>query len=89
MNKKIEHYQWFFSDQLQQMEVELKTIISTPISQLLQQGEVTMGYVDKINLEKGHIVLKFPQGYAPRLKVLKSFVVVKKNAFATFGWIFR
>jgi rRNA-processing protein FCF1/energy-coupling factor transporter ATP-binding protein EcfA2 len=67
------------------MEVELKTIISTPISQLLQQGEVTMGYVDKINLEKGHIVLKFPQGYAPRLKVLKSFVVVKKNAFATFG----
>lgn len=85
MNKKIEHYQWFFSDQLQQIEIEQKTIITTPISQLLQHGDVTMGYVDKAIPERGHIVLKFPRGYAPRLKVLKSFVVIKKNAFDTYG----
>lgn len=85
MNKKIEHYQWFFSDQLQQMEIEQKTIITTPISQLLQHGNITMGYVEKAIPERGHIVLKFPRGFAPRLKVLKSFVVVKKNAFASNG----
>ena len=85
MDKKIEYYQWFFSDQLQQMEIEQKTIINTPIAQLMQQGVVTMGYVDRTIPEKGHTVLKFPKGYAPRLKVPKSFVAVKKNAFSTFG----
>ena len=44
MDKKIEYYQWFFSDQLQQMEIEQKTIINTPIAQLIQQGVVTMGF---------------------------------------------
>lgn len=85
MDKKIEYYQWFFSDQLQQMEIEQKTIINTPIAQLIQQGVVTMGYVDYTIPEKGHVVLKFPKGYAPRLKVLKSFVAVKKNAFSAYG----
>lgn len=85
MNKKIEYYQWFFSDQLQQMEIEQKTIVSTSIAQLLQYGVVTMGYVDRIITKKGHVVLKFPKGYAPRLKVPKVFVVVKKNGFSTYG----
>ncbi len=47
MDKKIEYYQWFFSDQLQQMEIEQKTIINTSVAQLLQQGVVTMGYVNR------------------------------------------
>lgn len=85
VDKKIEYYQWFFSDQLQQTEFEQKSIINTPIAQLIQQGVVTMGYVDKTIPEKGHIVLKFPKGYAPRLKVPKSFVAVKKNAFSAYG----
>lgn len=85
MYKKIDYYQWFFSDQVQQMEIEQKTIINTPISQLLQQGVVTMGYVEKPVAEKGHIILKFPKGYAPRLKVPKMFVAVKKNGFAAYG----
>lgn len=85
MHKKIDYYQWFFSDQLQQMEIEQKTIITTPISQLLQHGDVTMGYVDKVIIERGHIVIKFPRGYAPRLKVPKAFTVIKKNAFDTYG----
>lgn len=85
MNKKIEYYQWFFSDQLRQMEIEQKTIVNTPIAQLIQHGVVTMGYVDRTIPEKGHLVLKFPKGYAPRLKVPKSFVAVKKNAFSTYG----
>lgn len=85
MNKKIGYYQWFFLDQLQQIEIEQKNVIATPITQLIQRGLVTMGYVDRTIPEKGHLVLKFPKGYAPRLKVLKSFVAIKKNAFSTFG----
>ncbi len=85
MDKKIEYYQWFFSDQLQQMEIEQKTIINTSVAQLLQQGVVTMGYVNRTIQDKGHVVLKFPKGYAPRLKVPKSFVIIKKAAFSTYG----
>lgn len=82
---KLEYYQWFFSDQLQQTEIEQKSIVMTPVARLLANGDVTMGYVDHIVSGNGHVVLKFPKGYSPRLKVLKYVVVVKKNAFATFG----
>lgn len=85
MNKKIGHYQWFFSDQLNQMQLEQKTLLSTPIGQLVNQGVVSMGYAEKVIPEKGHIVIKFPNGYAPRLKVPKSFFVIKKGAYAEFG----
>lgn len=44
-----------------------------------------MGYAEKVILDRGHIVIKFPNGYAPRLKVPRSFFVIKKGAFAEFG----
>lgn len=84
---KIEYYQWFFSDQLHQMEIEQKSVIMTPVARLLakDKDELTMGYVDRLIPEKGHIILKFPRGYSPRLKVPKYIVAVKKNAFSTYG----
>lgn len=85
MSTKIGHYQWFFSDQLNQMQLEQKTLLSTPIGQLVTQGAVSMGYAEKVIPERGHIVIKFPNGYAPRLKVPKSFFVIKKGAYAEFG----
>lgn len=85
MSTKIGHYQWFFSDQLNQMQLEQKTLLSTPIGQLVTQGVVSMGYAEKVIPERGHIVIKFPNGYAPRLKVPKSFFVIKKGAYAEFG----
>ena len=87
MNKKIGHYQWFFSDQLNQMQLEQKTLLSTPIGQLVNQGVVSMGYAEKVIPEKGHIVIKFPNGYAPRLKVPKSFFVIKKAHMLSSGLI--
>ena len=44
-----------------------------------------MGYAERVIPDKGHIVIKFPNGYAPRLKVPKSFFVIKKGAYAEFG----
>lgn len=85
MEKRIQHYKWFFSDQLHQIEIEQKSILVTPISQLLKSGIMTMGYVDNVVAERGHIIIKFPKGYAPRMKATRSFVVVKKSAFATYG----
>lgn len=85
MSTKIGHYQWFFSDQLNQMQLEQKTLLSTPIGQLVTQGVVSMGYAEKVIPERGHIVIKFPNGYAPRLKVPKSFFVIKKGAYSEFG----
>lgn len=85
MSTKISHYQWFFSDQLNQMQLEQKTLLSTPIGQLVTQGAVSMGYAERVIPERGHIVIKFPNGYAPRLKVPRSFFVIKKGAFGEFG----
>jgi len=82
---KIKGYKWFFYDQLRQMELELKTIVTTPIAQLISSGNVNIGYIDKVIQQKGHIIIKFPQTHAPRLKVLKNFVIIKKKAFQDFG----
>ena len=85
MNSIIGYYKWFFSDQLHQMYLEQKTIASTPVSQLINIGDVLIGYVVRAVPEKGHIVIKFPKAHAPRLKVLKSFVIIKKKAFQVLG----
>lgn len=85
MNKLIQCYEWFFNDQLHQMLLEQKTIASTPISQLINSGEVIIGYVERAVPNKGHIIIKFPRNSVPRLKVLKSFVIIKKLAFQEFG----
>ena len=81
MNSIIDYYKWFFSDQLHQMYLEQKTIASTPVSQLINIGDVLIGYVVRAVPEKGHIVIKFPKAHAPRLKVLKSFVIIKKKRY--------
>lgn len=85
MEKVIESYKWFFSDQLRQTEVELKSLVSTSVAQLVNSGDVNLGYIESVIPNKGRVVFKFPKAYAPRLKVLKSFVIIKKAAFQEFG----
>ena len=85
MDKKLEQYKWFFGDQLHQMQHEQQTLMSTPVGSLLKQGLVTMGYVEKVIASTAHVIIKFPIGYAPRMKALKSFVVVKKEGFSKYG----
>jgi hypothetical protein len=82
INKKIQNYQFFFSDQVREAEMEQKSIIKAPMNQLFRKEEIIIGYVDHINDKLGHVILKFPKDKAPRLKVQKSIMVIKKDAKA-------
>ena len=85
INKKIQNYQRFFLDQVREAEMEQKSIIKAPMNQLFRKEEIIIGYVDHVNDNLGHVVLKFPKDKAPRLKVQKSVMVIKKNAKAELG----
>lgn len=85
IDKKIQNYQYFFSDQVREAEMEQKLIIKAPMNQLFRNEELIIGYVDHVNDTLGHVVLKFPKDKAPRLKVQKSVMVIKKNAKADLG----
>lgn len=82
---KIQNYQYFFDDQVREAEREQTNIVKAPINQLLRQEEVIMGFVDHVNVDKGHVILKFPKDKGPRLKVQKSLTIIKKYAFTEFG----
>lgn len=85
INKKVQNYQYFFSDQVREAEMEQKSIIKAPMNQLFRKEELVVGYVDHVNDKLGHVVLKFPKDKAPRLKVQKSIMVIKKDAKAELG----
>lgn len=85
IDKKIQNYQYFFSDQVREAEMEQKSIIKAPMNLLFRKEEIIIGYVDHVNDTLGHVVLKFPKDKAPRLKVQKSVLVIKKEAKAELG----
>ena len=82
---KIKNYQSFFGDQVKEIEIEQKTLVMSPVCQLFKKEELTCGYVDHVNRERGHVVFKFPKNKAPRLKVLRSLAVISKGAWAELG----
>lgn len=84
-DKKIQNYQHFFSDQVREAEMEQKSIIKAPMNLLFRKEEIIVGYVDHVNDNLGHVVLKFPKDKTPRLKVQKSVMVIKKDAKAELG----
>ena len=85
IDKKIQNYQHFFSDQVREAEMEQKSIIKAPMNLLFKKEEIIVGYVDHVNDNLGHVVLKFPKDKAPRLKVQKSVMVIKKDAKTELG----
>ena len=82
---KIQNYQYFFDDQVREAEREQKTIVKAPINQLIRKEEVVVGFVDHVNVDRGHVIIKFPKDKGPRLKVQKSLTIIKKRAFAELG----
>lgn len=82
---KIKNYQSFFGDQVKEIEIEQKTLVMSPVCQLFKKEDLTCGYVDHVNRERGHVVFKFPKNKAPRLKVLRSLAVISKGAWAELG----
>ena len=49
IDKKIQNYQYFFSDQVREAEMEQKSIIKAPMNQLFRKEEIIVGYVDHVN----------------------------------------
>ncbi len=85
MNTKIKNYQEFFLDQVKEAEMEQKTIIKSPVNQLVMKEDIVVGYVVHVNDKTGHVIFKFPKDKSPRLKVQKSIMVVKKAAKTELG----
>lgn len=83
--KKLQNYQYFFGDQVREIELEQRTLVKSPINQLVKKEELTFGYVDHVDVARGHVVFKFPKNRAPRLKVLRSLTIISKNAWAELG----
>lgn len=83
--KKLQNYQYFFGDQVREIELEQRTLVKSPINQLVKKEELTFGYVDHVDMARGHVVFKFPKNRAPRLKVLRSLTIISKNAWAELG----
>ena len=69
IEKKIKNYQSFFSDQVREAELEQKTIIKAPMNLLFKKEEILIGYVDHVNENLGHVVLKFPKDKAKKMKL--------------------
>ena len=44
IDKKIQNYQYFFSDQVREAEMEQKSIIKAPMNQLFRKEEIIIGY---------------------------------------------
>ncbi|EFI72395.1 hypothetical protein PBR_1024, partial [Segatella baroniae B14] len=76
--KKIQNYQYFFGDQVREIELEQRTLVKSPINQLVKKEELTFGYVDHVDVARGHVVFKFPKNRAPRLKMLRSLTIISK-----------
>ena len=49
IDNKIQNYQYFFSDQVREAEMEQKSIIKAPMNQLFRKEEIIVGYVDHVN----------------------------------------
>ena len=52
INKKIQNYQYFFSDQVREAEMEQKSIIKAPMNQLFRKEGLVVGYVGKSPLAR-------------------------------------
>ena len=84
-DKTLHAYENFFSDQIDILLGEYEKLIATPIRQLKAGGFVSYAVVHGVDDKRGHLVLKFQAGSAPRLNVVWSSVLIKKVARTNFG----
>lgn len=84
MNAMLEKYIRFFEDQIKQNEFEYKSYLATPMSQLVRTDKAYFGHVVGTN-DNGHIVLKIRKGHTPRLKIQKTFCILRRTAFESYG----
>lgn len=85
MNETLTNYTYFFKDQIHEMLDEYRRLLRAPIKQLVENGKVYYATVHGISEERGHVVFRFDKGNAPRLKVQRSFVLIKRSARERWG----
>ena len=85
MNTVLTGYINFFKDQIHEMLAEYRRLLRAPIKQLIENDQVYYATVHGISEERGHVVFRFDKGNAPRLKVQRSFVLVKRSARERWG----
>ncbi len=85
MDEKLIRFKSFFADQVKNEIGEQQKKNHSNISQLFKSGDLALGFVERVILELGYIVVKFPRMMAPRLKVLQSIVVIKATARQELG----
>ena len=85
MNAVLPGYVNFFKDQIHEMLDEYRQLLRAPIKQLVENGKVYYATVHGISEERGHVVFRFDKGNAPRLKVQRSFVLIKRSARERWG----
>lgn len=84
MDTTLDKYIRFFEDQIRENELEYKTYLSTSLAQLLKSNEAHFGYIIGTN-DQGHIILKIRKSHTPRLKIQKTFCVLRNEAYQKFG----
>lgn len=85
MNTALMGYINFFNDQITEMLAEYRRLLRAPIKQLIENDQVYYATVHGISEERGHVVFRFDKGNAPRLKVQRSFVLIKRSARERWG----
>lgn len=85
MNAVLTGYVNFFEDQIHEMLAAYRRLLRAPIKQLIENDQVYYATVHGISEERGHVVFRFDKGNAPRLKVQRSFVLIKRSARERWG----
>lgn len=85
MNETLTNYTYFFKDQIHEMLAEYRRLLRAPIKQLIENDQVYYATAHGISEERGHVVFRFDKGNAPRLKVQRSFVLIKRAARERLG----
>ena len=84
-NEIINNYVRFFRDQKREVERAYSYILDSSVSMLLKDGALNVGTIVYASPKSGHITIKIRKGYAPRLKMMKSFSIVTKKAKDNYG----
>ena len=84
MNNILENHILFYEDQIRESEQDYLTYLGTPLVQLFKSNKSHFGNITQIN-SKGHIILKIRKNYSPRLKIKKTFCVIRNDAWIDLG----
>ena len=84
-NEIINNYVRFFRDQKREVERAYSYILDSSVSMLLKDGALNVGTIVYASPKSGHITIRIKKGYAPRLRMLKSFSIVTKKAKDLYG----